>query len=378
MTLRLREQARSHICFVLFTESAEGVRIFSRFHQRNSCYQPGFSHLETDNEPLSTLIESVPMQTTNTVLMIRPTRFSFNQDTAANNRFQRPATVAEDVQLKALAEFDGYVAALRRHGVEVLVHNDREAPHTPDSIFPNNWWSSHPDGTLVLYPMQGHNRRLERDKGVLDGLLGEYRVEQLLDLSSLEEQEVFLEGTGSMVLDRQQRICYAGYSTRTHAQALDQLVTHLGYELCAFNAVDRQGVAIYHTNVMMSVGTRLAVACLASLPHSGERTALRELLETSGKQVIALNWEQLESFAGNMLEVHSAAGEPLLVMSRTAWQSLDANQRRLIEAHTTPLPVNIDTIERIGGGSARCMLAEVFLPKQGGSACLATISGLDH
>jgi hypothetical protein len=304
------------------------------------------------------------MQTTNTVLMIRPTRFSFNQDTAANNRFQRPAAIAEDVQLKALAEFDGYVAALRRHGVEVLVHNDREAPHTPDSIFPNNWWSTHPDGTLVLYPMQGHNRRLERDKGVLDGLLDEYRVEQVLDLSSLEEQEIFLEGTGSMVLDRQQRICYAGYSTRTHAQALDQLVSHLGYELCAFNAVDRQGVAIYHTNVMMSVGTRLAVACLASVPQPGERAALRERLESSGKQVVALNWAQLESFAGNMLEVHNAAGEPLLVMSRTAWQSLDADQRRLIETHTTPLPVNIDTIERIGGGSARCMLAEVFLPKR--------------
>jgi hypothetical protein len=133
--------------------------------------------------------------------------------------------------------------------------------------------------------------------------------------------------------------------------------------LCAFNAVDRQGVAIYHTNVMMSVGTRLAVACLASVSHPGERSALRERLEGSGKQVVALNWAQLESFAGNMLEVHNVAGEPLLVMSRTAWRSLDTDQRRLIETHTTPLPVNIDTIERIGGGSARCMLAEVFLPK---------------
>jgi hypothetical protein len=198
-------------------------------------------------------------------------------------------------------------------------------------------------------------------------LLGEYRVEQVLDLSSLEEQEVFLEGTGSMVLDRQQRICYAGYSTRTHARALDQLVSHLGYELCAFNAVDRQGVAIYHTNVMMSVGTRVAVVCLASVPHPGERAALRNRLETSGKQLIDLNWAQLESYAGNMLQVHNAAGEPLLVMSRTAWQSLDADQRRLIETHTTPLPVNIDTIERIGGGSARCMLAEVFLPKRSSS-----------
>jgi hypothetical protein len=347
----------------VLAESAGPHTFFSRFHHAAAPYQPGFPVAETDNEYLSTLIESVPMQTTNTVLMIRPTRFSFNQDTAANNRFQQPAAVSEDVQLKALQEFDGYVAALRHHGVEVMVHNDREAPHTPDSIFPNNWWSSHPDGTLVLYPMQGHNRRLERDKGVLDWLRDEYRVEQLLDLSSLEQQEVFLEGTGSMVLDRQQRICYAGYSTRTHARALDQVVSHLGYELCAFNAVDRQGVAIYHTNVMMSVGTRLAVACLASVTHPAERLALRKRLEDSGKQVIALNWAQLESFAGNMLEVHNAAGEPLLVMSRTAWQSLDAAQRRLIETHTTPLPVNIDTIERIGGGSARCMLAEVFLSK---------------
>ena len=304
------------------------------------------------------------MQTTNTVLMIRPTRFSFNQDTAANNRFQRPAQVAEDVQRKALEEFDGYVAALRQQGVQVLVHNDREAPHTPDSIFPNNWWSSHPDGTLVLYPMQGHNRRLERDKGVLDWLKEHYRVEHLLDLSGLELQDMFLEGTGSMVLDRQARICYAGYSTRTHAHALDQVVNHLGYELCAFNAVDRQGVPIYHTNVMMSVGTQLAVVCLESVALTDERQALQARLEDSGKHLVALNWEQLESFAGNMLEVQGARGEPILVMSRTAWGSLDAGQRRMIEAYSTPLPVNIDTIERIGGGSARCMLAEVYLNPQ--------------
>ncbi|MCU1750158.1 citrulline utilization hydrolase CtlX [Pseudomonas sp. 6D_7.1_Bac1] len=304
------------------------------------------------------------MQTTNTVLMIRPTRFSFNQDTAANNRFQRPAAVAEDVQFKALQEFDGYVAVLREHGVEVMVHNDSEAPHTPDSIFPNNWWSSHPDGTLVLYPMQGHNRRLERDKGVLDGLRDAYRVEQLLDFSSLEQQDVFLEGTGSMVLDREQRICYAGYSTRTHAKALDQVVEHLGYELCAFNAMDRNGVPIYHTNVMMSVGTRLAVACFDSVNDRNERSALHSRLERSGKQVMTLSFDQLESFAGNMLEVHNAAGEPLLVMSRTAWRSLHADQRRMVEAHARPLPVKIDTIERIGGGSARCMLAEVYLPKR--------------
>ncbi|MEN5090932.1 arginine deiminase-related protein [Pseudomonas protegens] len=304
------------------------------------------------------------MQTTHSLLMIRPTRFSFNQDTAGNNSFQRPAGLAEDVQAKALEEFDGYVAALREQGVQVLVHEDGAAPHTPDSIFPNNCWSSHPDGTLVLYPMQGRNRRLERFKGVLAHLHEHYQVARTLDLTPLEQEQTFLEGTGSMVLDRQQRICYAGYSSRTHARALDQWVDHLGYELCAFHARDRHGVPIYHTNVMMSVGSRLAVACLQSLDVAQERAALRQRLESSGKQVLPLTWAQLKSFAGNMLEVHNRAGEPLLVMSRTAWRSLDAQQRQLIERHVQPLPVNIDTIERIGGGSARCMLAEIYLPER--------------
>ncbi|MGC5698764.1 amidinotransferase [Pseudomonas sp. NFXW11] len=304
------------------------------------------------------------MQTTHSVLMIRPTHFAFNQDTAAHNNFQRPAGVAEQVQARALEEFDGYVAALREQGVKVLVHEDGALPHTPDSIFPNNCWSSHPDGTLVLYPMQGHNRRLERFKGVLAHLHAQYQVHRTLDLTALEQQEIFLEGTGSMVLDRQQRICYAGYSSRTHAQALEQLATHLGYQLCTFHARDRHGVPIYHTNVMMSVGSQLALACLQALDDPQERASLRQRLEDSGKQLLPLTWAQLESFAGNMLELHNSAGEPLLVMSRNAWRSLDAQQRQLIERHVQPLPVNIDTIERIGGGSARCMLAEIYLPER--------------
>ncbi len=308
--------------------------------------------------------EAAPMQTTNTVLMIRPTRFSFNLDTAENNRFQQRALAPEEAQARALEEFDGYVAALREQGVEVLVAQDSVAPHTPDSIFPNNWWSSHADGTLVLYPMQGHNRRLERDKGVLETLLRDYAIERVLDFTALEQEELFLEGTGSMVLDREQRICYAGYSTRTHDSALHRFVESLGYRLCAFHAVDRGGVAIYHTNVMMSVGSRLAVVCLEALSDAQERAALEAQLRSSGKEVLALTWDQLESFAGNMLEVHNHAGEPILVMSRTAWNSLDAGQRQLIERHAKPLPVNIDTIERIGGGSARCMLAEVHLPRR--------------
>lgn len=304
------------------------------------------------------------MQTTHSVLMIRPSCFSFNQDTASNNSFQRPALAAEDVQAKALLEFDGYVACLREQGVKVLVHEDSAVPHTPDSIFPNNCWSSHPDGTLVLYPMQGRNRRLERYKGVLAHLHEQYQVTRTLDLSPLEQQDIFLEGTGSMVLDRQRRICYAGYSSRTHARALEQLAELLDYQLCGFHARDRQGVPIYHTNVMMSVGSHLAVACLLAVDDPEQRASLQRSLQDSGKQVLPLTWAQLESFAGNMLEVHNSAGEPLLVMSRTAWRSLDLQQRRLIERHVQPLPVNIDTIERIGGGSARCMLAEIYLPER--------------
>lgn len=306
------------------------------------------------------------MQTTNTVLMIRPTRFTFNTDTADNNRFQQRILTPEMAQARALEEFDGYVAALREHGVDVLVIQDSEAPHTPDSIFPNNWWSSHNDGTLALYPMEGRNRRLERSKGVLEQLREDYQINRVLDFTEMEDQGLFLEGTGSMVLDRQHHICYAGYSSRTHAKALRHFVEQFGYNLCAFHAQDRQGVPIYHTNVMMSVGTTLAVACLDSICATGERTAVETQLRATGKEILTLSWGQLESFAGNMLEVQDRDGAPLLVMSRTAWNSLDFTQRAIIERHARPLPVNIDTIERIGGGSARCMLAEVYLPRKPG------------
>lgn len=304
------------------------------------------------------------MQTTNTVLMIRPTHFTFNLDTAGSNRFQQCALAPEEAQIRALDEFDGYVEALREHGVEVLVAQDSDVHHTPDSIFPNNWWSSHADGTLALYPMEGQNRRLEREKGVLENLLHDFHIERVLDFTGLEEHDMFLEGTGSMVLDRAQRICYAGYSSRTHVEALRQFVEHFDYRLCAFNAVDRQGMAIYHTNVMMSVGSNLALVCLDSLTDANEHAALKRQLRDSGKEVLSLRREQLESFAGNMLEVHDRDGDPILVMSNTAWNSLDHTQRHQIERYARPLPVNIATIERIGGGSARCMLAEVHLPRK--------------
>ncbi|WP_095159154.1 citrulline utilization hydrolase CtlX [Pseudomonas sp. Irchel 3E13] len=302
------------------------------------------------------------MQTTNTVLMIRPARFAFNPDTAVNNRFQKPLLEPEQAQQKALEEFDGYVDTLRQHGVDVLVVQDTPAPHTPDSIFPNNWWSSHADGSLVLYPMEGQNRRLERDKGVLQVLSERFAIHKTLDLSPLEAQNIFLEGTGSMVLDRENRISYACHSGRTHGEALRQFAENMDYRLCVFHAVDRHQSPIYHSNVMMSVGRNLSVVCLDALPDAAERRALEHSLRDTGKDILALDFDQLEGFAGNMLEVHDKQGQPLLVMSRSAWHSLSAEQRRQAERHSHPVVVNIDHIERIGGGSARCMLAEVHLP----------------
>ncbi|HEY0286986.1 MAG TPA: arginine deiminase-related protein [Pseudomonas sp.] len=304
------------------------------------------------------------MQTTSTVLMVRPAHFAFNPDTAGNNPFQHDDLPALHVQGRALQEFDRYVDALRSAGVQVWVMQDTPDPHTPDSIFPNNCFSTHVDGTLVLYPMQGSNRRLERDKLMLAGLSA-FAVRRTLDLTGHEQCQRYLEGTGSLVLDRIAGIAYACRSIRTHDALLDEFASCLDYRVIAFDAVDRQGVPIYHTNVMMSVGTSLALVCLASIADGQQRRILLQTLQASGKQVVDLSWEQLESFAGNMLEVRDAQGSALLVMSRRAQASLSPEQWLQITDYARPVVVDIDTIERVGGGSARCMLAEIFLPPVG-------------
>lgn len=301
------------------------------------------------------------MQTTSTVLMVRPACFAFNADTAGNNPFQHDDLDPVQVRALALNEFDGYVAALRDQGVRVLVVQDTEVPHTPDSIFPNNGFSTHPDGTLVLYPMQGENRRLERSKGIVPALCA-FAIHTTLDLTANEQQQRFLEGTGSLVLDRVARIAYACRSIRTDDALLDEFAEQMGYRVVAFDAVDRQGVPIYHTNVMMSVGSALALVCLASVADPKQRQNLLRTLQDCGKHVLDLSLDQLERFAGNMLQVHNDQGDALLIMSRSAWRSLSPEQRTCIELHVSPLVVAIDTIERVGGGSARCMLAEIFLP----------------
>ncbi|WP_414448705.1 citrulline utilization hydrolase CtlX [Burkholderia sp. 22PA0099] len=301
-------------------------------------------------------------QTTDTVLMVRPARFAFNPQTAQDNAFQHDEPAHEHVHRAALAEFDGYVDALRVRGVEVIVVDDTPEPPTPDSIFPNNWWSSHDDGTLVLYPMRAPNRRQERDGPVLGALANRVAWPRTFDLSAYERENRFLEGTGSVVFDRDARLCYACRSPRTDAGLLDALARRLGYQAFAFDAADRHGTPIYHTNVMMWVGTTLAGVCTEAIVDDTDRRAVLGGLRAAGKVVIELSLAQLGAFAGNMLEVRGRDGAPLVAASRTAWAALDGAQRDTLARHATPIVVAIDTIERVGGGSARCMLAEVFAP----------------
>lgn len=308
------------------------------------------------------------MQTTSTILMVRPANFGFNMDTAANNIYQqqdeRPSQV---IRFLARQEFDGFVALLRDQGVEVLVVDDTEQPVKTDAIFPNNWFSTHPDGRLILYPMFSPNRRLERRKDIIEQLMSlGFQVNDIVDLSFFEQDGQYLEGTGSMVMDHDSKLIYACYSERTHPVPLDYLSKILGYKVVAFEAVqevDGKSIPIYHTNVMMHIGTEFAVVCLESIARSSDRQKVQESLTSSGKKIIPITAKQKFHFAGNMLEVRNDGGEKFTVMSQAAYDSLNAGQIQMIEKHTTIISPQIPTIEKIGGGSARCMLAEIFLPR---------------
>lgn len=304
-------------------------------------------------------------QLASTVLMIRPAGFESNPLTAASNRFQgnTPATPAEQ-QASALQEFDELVAALRSAGVEVIVVDDTPEPHTPDAIFPNNWISTHADGRVVLYPMEAGNRRTERRLDVVDVLAGEYgrQVSEVIDLSSHENTGHFLEGTGSMVLDRVNRVVYACLSSRTHLDPLGDFAQRLGYDVVAFDAVDEDGEPIYHTNVLMNVGERLAVICDVAIPRAEQRAAVLSRLRDTGHEIISLSYAQLRAFAGNMLELRNGKGERVLAMSQQAYDSLDEEQHEVLAADGRIVSASIDTIEASAGGSVRCMLAEVHLP----------------
>lgn len=302
------------------------------------------------------------MQTTQHILMIRPSRFECNMQTTSSNVFQKPSRNPIAAQTAALLEFDAYVEKLRAAGVDVMVEQDMVEPHTPDSIFPNNWVSFHHDGSVVLYPMEAPNRRLERNETILKRIKENFNIKQIYDLSSFELKEQFLEGTGSLVLDREHRIAYVCRSSRSDPAVMAEFSNLLNYTTCWFNAQDADGRNIYHTNVMMSVGRTLAVVCLESIRDQSERNELIQLLERTGKIILDISFSQTLAFAGNVLELCNETGEPVLAMSQRAWHSLNVEQKELLTRYVKPVIAQLDTIETFGGGGARCMIAEIHLP----------------
>ena len=312
------------------------------------------------------MTENIESQLASTVLMIRPVRFESNPETAASNRFQgRSGESPEAQQAAATKEFESLVAALRDNGVEVIDVEDTAEPHTPDSIFPNNWISFHADGRVVLYPMEAQNRRTERRMDVVERLDAElgFIVREIVDLSHHEQAGHFLEGTGSMVLDRANRVAYACLSSRTQLDPLGDFAQRMDYDVVAFEAVDRGGAPIYHTNVLMNVGEKIAVICEEAISREEQRSAVLQQLRDSGHQVISLSYDQLDAFAGNMLELCTQGGERLIAMSQQAFESLTPKQRSMLEQNGKVIAVPIDRIEASAGGSVRCMLAEVHLPR---------------
>ena len=308
-------------------------------------------------------------QATNTILMIRPVAFRMNEQTAVNNYYQKvlenmlPATV----QAKALAEFDAFVQKLRAVGVNVIVVEDTLEPNTPDSIFPNNWISFHRDGTVGLYPMFASNRRLERREDILDVLEEKgFEINNTIDYTSAEEVSLFLEGTGSLVLDRVNRKAYCALSPRADEDLLIEFCEDFEYTPVIFKAnqtVNGNREAIYHTNVIMCVSPQFAVACLDCIDDKKERKSFIKHLKEDGKEIINITEAQVNNFAGNMLSVLGDNDKEFIVMSASAYQCLTPKQIESLEKYATILYSNADTIEACGGGSVRCMMAEVFLPK---------------
>ncbi|MEM1262820.1 MAG: arginine deiminase-related protein [Pseudomonadota bacterium] len=303
-------------------------------------------------------------QSTNTVVMIRPFAFGFNADTAATNRYQLQQPPEADVSEEARREFDGLVATLAAAGINVVVVDDTADPHTPDALFPNNWFSTHGDGCVVLYPMLAPSRRAERRRDIFEHLESErqFSVSDVKDFSGLEQSEVFLEGTGSLVLDRQAQVAYACLSDRTDPTGVKIVCKELGYTPVMFTAVDAGGVPIYHTNVCLAIGTNWAIVSAEALASSVERAAVLEALATSGREIVTISLNQVAKFCGNALELTSSTGETLIAMSSQAHGALDELQRLTLSRHGRIVHADIGTIERLAGGSVRCMLAEIFLP----------------
>ncbi len=308
-------------------------------------------------------------QITDTILMVRPTSFRANEQTAVNNHYQKDMSSMQqdDLQLEAQTEFDTFVSRLRGVGVNVVVFNAKDGLDTPDSHFPNNWVSFHENGTVGLYPMFAENRRLERREEVLE-LLEEqgFKIDNIVDYTSAEDEDVFLEGTGSLLLDRVNRKAYCALSQRADESLFIEFCEDFEFTPIVFTAnqtVNGKRTPIYHTNVMMCLGDTFAVVCLSSIDDKKERKNVIKHLKEDGKEIIDITEEQVNNFAGNMLQVIGAEGQPYVIMSQAAHDCLTSDQIRRLETHCTILSSSLETIEACGGGSARCMMAEVFLPK---------------
>ncbi len=303
-----------------------------------------------------------PQHITDTVLMVRPAAFGYNPETAPSNPFQRPAEAGEG-QNAALAEFERVVETLQRHGIRVEVVADTSEPRKTDAVFPNNWISTHQDGTLVIYPMQAPSRRAERRSDIIDGLKRSFLVTDTLDLSAYERENLFLEGTGSLVLDRVHRLAYACLSPRTSEQLVRYFCKRMGFDPIFFQALDVEGRSIYHTNVIMTVGETFGACCFEAM-QPGERKWVAHRLMETGHAIVELSMQQLYAFAGNMLQVRNDKGMRYILLSEAARNSLGPSEQAALERHGNLLPMAIPTIERLGGGSLRCMLAELFLPRR--------------
>ena len=309
-------------------------------------------------------------QTTNTILMIRPINFRMNEQTAVNNYYQKVLdnTLPASVNAKAQEEFDNYVEKLKSYGINVIVVSDTNDFDTPDSIFPNNWISFHENGTVGIYPMFAENRRLERREDVLETIEQKgFIINDIIDYTSAEEQDVFLEGTGSLLLDRINRKAYCALSPRADEELFIEFCEDFEYSPVIFTAnqtVNGERKAIYHTNVMMCLAETFAVICLDTIDDKKEKKEVLKHLKQDNKEVITITEDQVNNFAGNMLQVKGTNDELFLVMSQAAYDCLDKQQISKIEKHCKIISSSLDTIEACGGGSARCMMAEVFLPKK--------------
>ena len=305
------------------------------------------------------------MPLASTILMVRPAAFGFNRETARNNYFQtNPGISKEELQQTALAEFDNMVQTLRSQSINVIIIEDTKEPAKPDAVFPNNWLCTTPEGLVIVFPMYAPNRRAEKRDDILKQLAKEFVVKDVQDWSEYEVEGRFLEGTGSMVIDHDEKMIFACISERTSMPLLEKFASSNHYQAIVFLATDKNGNPVYHTNVVLAMGEGFCVLCEEAIEEEWELIAVRQLLQSTGHTIIPITRDQMHAFAGNMLEVKNSKGENILVMSQAAFNSLRKEQKNLLEAYAKLLSVAVPTIEAVEGGSVRCMMAEIFLEKK--------------